>query len=477
MGISGRLLEGVKSLYKDVKYTVRVNGHLSPWFQAPRGVKQGCLISPLLFSLYVNDLAETLNDLNCGIDVHDKNIGVLLYADDIVLIAPSEDKLQRMLDRVHEWCYKWRISVNQKKTKVMHFRPKTVNCTQTIFTIGDINISCAENYRYLGIWLNEHLDFSVAINELAKSASRALGALCTKYFDAGGFSYEVFTKLYESLVQPITLYGSAIWGLYEQKRLNTIQNKACKFFLGLRRNSSNTAARGDMGWTSNVTKQRLEVYRYLNRLHNMPHHRLPYSVHVWSRCRGQSWENNVFKLAKRLNIFDYINEQHIDLQHLRRRLFQIDESQWFGELWNDRGNPNGNKLRTYRLVKKDLKPEPHVICQNLPRNIRKYLSLLRCGSLQLNIENLRYSRPLVPLCDRVCPFCPNKVESEIHFLMECTMYNDIRYNIMSEMEDIVPSFSSLDSLQQFICILTTPNVMYILCHSISSMFKRRQLFF
>ena len=77
-------------------------------FNVSRGVKQGCLIYPTLFALYINDLATEIKSLNKGIDVDYINVSILLYADDIVLLSPNESNLQCMLDHVNEWCYKWR---------------------------------------------------------------------------------------------------------------------------------------------------------------------------------------------------------------------------------------------------------------------------------------------------------------------------------------------------------------------------------
>ena len=109
------------------------------------------------------------------------------------------------------------------------------------------------------MWFNKHLDLKFAINELAKSASRALSALYTKFLCVGGMDYNVFCKLYESLVEPVLFYGSGLWGFSEHKKINTIQNKACRYFLGLGKNASNIASRGDMGLSCCVSKQRLEV--------------------------------------------------------------------------------------------------------------------------------------------------------------------------------------------------------------------------
>ena len=96
-GIHGKVLSAIQSLYDSVSCCVKVNNYLTDWFDVKQGVKQGCILSPNLFSIYVNDLANDIKNLNCGIDIDAINISILLYADDIVLIAESENKLQRML--------------------------------------------------------------------------------------------------------------------------------------------------------------------------------------------------------------------------------------------------------------------------------------------------------------------------------------------------------------------------------------------
>ena len=90
------------------------------------------------------------------------------------------------------------------------------------------------------------------VTEITKSSSRAISALYTKCLQAGGMTYNVFTKLYESLVEPVMLYSAGIWGvgIAEQKKIQTVQNKACRYFLGGAKHASNVALRGDMGWTS-----------------------------------------------------------------------------------------------------------------------------------------------------------------------------------------------------------------------------------
>lgn len=71
-----------------------------------QGVKQGCKISPTFFAIYINDLSNELKTLNCGIQLNISQVSTLIYADDIAFIAPDEEKLQKMLNIVNEWCRK-----------------------------------------------------------------------------------------------------------------------------------------------------------------------------------------------------------------------------------------------------------------------------------------------------------------------------------------------------------------------------------
>ena len=140
VGISGKILDAIQSLYENVQCTVKVNDLFSPWFPVTNGVKQGCKISPTLFSIYIHDLAEEIKRLNCGVNLDDTIVSVFLYADDIVLTAPTAENLQMMLDALNSWCRKWKLTVNQEKTKVIHFRTASVNRSTFDFKCGDKDI-------------------------------------------------------------------------------------------------------------------------------------------------------------------------------------------------------------------------------------------------------------------------------------------------------------------------------------------------
>ena len=74
-----------------------------------------------------------------------------------------------------------------------------------------------------------------------------IGLLIAKYMSAGGFTYDVYTKLYNSLVWPVIGYGRAVWGLKSFSCINAVHNRAMRLYLGVGRYTSNAAVTGDMG--------------------------------------------------------------------------------------------------------------------------------------------------------------------------------------------------------------------------------------
>ena len=121
-GINGKIYKAIHSIYNQTVSCVHLNQNVTDWFPVTLGVKKGDNLFPTFFCIYINDVAQTLKRLNIGIKVNGKSICVLLYADDIVLLAENEKDLQTLLNTTHEWCSKWKLNINIEKSKIMHFR-------------------------------------------------------------------------------------------------------------------------------------------------------------------------------------------------------------------------------------------------------------------------------------------------------------------------------------------------------------------
>ena len=121
MGIPDHLTWLLRNLYTGQEATVRTGHGTADWFQIGKGVRQGCVLSPCLFNLYVEYIMRNagLEEAQAGIKVAARNINNLRYADDTTLMAESEEELKSLLMKVKEESEKLGLKLNIQKTKIM----------------------------------------------------------------------------------------------------------------------------------------------------------------------------------------------------------------------------------------------------------------------------------------------------------------------------------------------------------------------
>ena len=107
-------------MYSNATAVMKLESSVSTPFPCRRGVRQGCNLSPLLFSLFISDLEDTLNPSGAeGVDLGNAKLRLLLFADDLVIVAHSPEDLQTSLDELSEYCAKWDLLTNSSKTEVI----------------------------------------------------------------------------------------------------------------------------------------------------------------------------------------------------------------------------------------------------------------------------------------------------------------------------------------------------------------------
>ena len=113
MGVKGRMWRVIKKMYV-------VQWEKSAMFSVEQGVAQGCSLSPILFSVFINDLLKDVEQAELGIQLSSgKRVGGMLFADDFVGVSDSRESLQKLIDVVHGYCNKWRLKANVSKSAVM----------------------------------------------------------------------------------------------------------------------------------------------------------------------------------------------------------------------------------------------------------------------------------------------------------------------------------------------------------------------
>ena len=165
----------------------------------------------------------------------------------------------------------YNLGVNNSyfKSKALHVRAASSHRTEYNFVCGNSPFELIDQYMYLGVIFTEHLDFMQMSKVVALSASRALGLLISKDKHFGGMPYKCFTKCYDATVQSVIDYSAAIWGTKPFSFISVVQNRACRYFLGLGRYAPNGAINGDMGWLSLEHRQWMCVARKWCRLINL----------------------------------------------------------------------------------------------------------------------------------------------------------------------------------------------------------------
>ncbi len=121
-------------------------------------------------------------------------------------------QLQDILNCVENWCNKWRLKVNADKTNFMQFRGKRTTCTTFNFKFDHNEPKIVDQYKYLGVILQENLDYNVTTSVLAGAAGRALGADISKFKSFRNVGYNAFSNMYESHVVPVIDYSAGVWG-------------------------------------------------------------------------------------------------------------------------------------------------------------------------------------------------------------------------------------------------------------------------
>ena len=447
--IGGKIYYAIQELYKETVSCVQLSNMNTEWFQTLYGVRQGDNLSPTLFNIYINDLAEELKSMNFGIKMGDFHICILLYADDIVLVSEHEQNLQRMLSHVHKWCCKWQMKVNIEKTKIVHFRNKRRRKTKFEFKIDNCTLDIDNSYRYLGVIFDEHLDFDKCAKTLSDAAGRALGSIITKFKQFKNIGYKTFTKLYNSGVSSILDYGASVWGYGNHKYGQQVHNRAIKYFLGVHKNAPNLAVQSEMGWLNVQYHFYTCAFRYWNRLLKLNQDRLTKRVVEYQliNFNEHSWCGGLCNMLEELHKVDFIIDgKLLNLENIKEDLFDLMHVHWSNNIGFK------PKLRNYTKFKQDINVEDYLVKST--RSQRSLLAQLRIGILPLQIEVGRYYRK--QLNERLCLICSdNVIEDECHFLCYCSGYKIEREKFLLDIKFNISNLKLLSPNELFIAFMTS----------------------
>jgi uncharacterized protein Smg (DUF494 family) len=220
-GAPGSLVRLVASLFTECRSVAVVNGATTRPVLRTRGLFQGSLLAPILFNVYIDDLAVSLNT---------DTLSCLLFADDILLQTRNTHHMQQMLDAVAEWCRANHMHVNVRKSGTF---------TDTALHIGGNTVPTVQGYRYLGVTLTANgLDTETDIAVRAQRASASLTAL-QQHTGSEQWTPSVRLHMYKTFVRTQMEYGAPLVRARARQAdlgvLEKVQNRALQWVFQRRR--------------------------------------------------------------------------------------------------------------------------------------------------------------------------------------------------------------------------------------------------
>ncbi|GFR85072.1 endonuclease-reverse transcriptase [Elysia marginata] len=201
---------------------MQAEGETSKYQKIKRGVRQGCVLSPDLFSLYSELIMRNIEGPR-GIHIGGHIINNLRYADDIVLFAENAKDLQRLLIIVREESQKRGLELNSKKTEIMVVSRKETPPNINIY-INDTKRQQRDQFKYLGALISsDGRDTSEISSIIAQSKTmfkRMKSILTNPYM-----SIETRKRVLECYIEPILMYGCETWIISKQTR-GRVQSRA-----------------------------------------------------------------------------------------------------------------------------------------------------------------------------------------------------------------------------------------------------------
>ena len=447
--MNSKLLDVIKNMYSIAKSCISVDGEISDFFKVDVGVRQGENLSPVLFSLFLNDMNNFIGKKMKGLDsfvtsINELNMDavttnvflrlfVLLYADDTVLFAESANDLQNGLSETKKYCEIWKVKLNVNKCKVMIFSRGLVRKYPTCY-IGNDKLEVVKHFQYLGLRLNYNNKMNVAQKDVYERASRAM-FLLTKKCVTLHLPVDVMIDLFDKTVIPVLTYGCEIWGHECIGIIEKLQLKYYKNILRLRNSTPSAMVFGEVGrypvlihiktrllcyWyklINNVSKPSLSshVYHIMYNMHIMNIYTSPYLKFVKNTLievgmYGLWLSHDLSNISK--NVFK---------SHIKNTLNDLYVQNWYSKL------ENGSIYTNYRLFKKSFSQE--IYLKIMSHDCLITLARFRTTNNKLPVNALRFDG--LDRNDRKCSKCNlQEVGDEFHYIFICEFYREKRKELL-----------------------------------------------
>ena len=423
----------VADLLHNTTARVVVNGSASaPWTESA-GVRQGSVLGPLLFNILFNGIADAVRAVCPGVALGPEaaapRVTLLLYADDLVVLAETADSLQRALDAVGAWGARWHFSfgIGPDKTASMVFGARSQNFR---FSLHGNALPCVSCYKYLGVTFQSS-------GKWREHGARLVEKCRCRFYQFLGWAENrqlhtgYRSSLFRTYVLPSMMYGAQFLDSAWVARLDKIMRQWGRRLLLWPTGAPSAAVLGELGWpplSVEVARARLGLF---GRLSVVPGHDVRRGLasrvfnfaqtqpHSWAYEVAQSLNQYGISLPSSWGIFPGASEQLVSRwiqHHVRPALQRVAQSQYHCEL------AALTSLADYAVFQPRLGGGNCIHESNIPTSIVRDWTLARCGHHPFaDGRSARHSLMRHQVC-----LCGTGQWEFLHALRYCPLLNDQR---------------------------------------------------
>ena len=416
-GIDGEFLKWLTDYLSERQQKVIIRGCISSPKPINAGVPQGSVLGPLLFLIYVNDIADSLLSIT------------RLFADDSSLFysASSLDDIQGLINHdlilLSQWAKQWLVTFNPSKTEAILFTLKNLTY-MPLLKFENTFIKFVESHKHLGLTLSFNGKWTDHLDNVKSSAAKVLGIMRKLKFS---LSRSALNQIYFSYLLPTLEYASSVWdgcSVQNAEMLDKIQNEAARIVTGLTRSVSLENLYKECGWVSLSERRKQQKLNFMFKVHQG---QVPNYI-----------SDLIPPLVRDVSNYPLRNMHNYSIPFARTEIFKKSCIPSSISFWNAADNTlkDSNSLQSFKYQQKrissvNLKVPSYYIAGNRRLSVLHARMRNNCSNLNLDLFN-NFLRP-----DSFCS-CLQEPENAEHYLFKCHKYNDQRMELFQKLRTYHP---------------------------------------
>ena len=265
LGLGGPIVTLVQSFYMRDNVRIEIGGRKSRRLYLCDGLKQGCSTSPTSFNIVMSSIAERLNNQNSLIRCDKTGFGCIVYADDVLIISPSDSDMVESIDLLEKLCGEVGLSISLEKSKIVSTVVEKCDTGK-----GKLTLESVLSQRYLGVTLEIGIQFSFLASKVG-TAMKFVGS-CMSLARSSPSPFLFATIIWRQIAVPSITYGAEVIILSEAeiKEIEKQQNRLAKFILQLHPKSSGVVTQLLAGWKPFEVVYMEKVLKYYMKMRDYP---------------------------------------------------------------------------------------------------------------------------------------------------------------------------------------------------------------